>query len=469
MLIPAETERKKMKRILILDTQDRQLDPLVRSFRSILPQCAIEVVFETKRVLKQIRQKILADLIAVDYDLGDGKLGGKRIIEEIRELNENVPIIAIAARGSVELAAEAVTAGATDLLVKGDRLEERVATLIGKMRKVTRLINHNRNLRRQNQELEESVRQDYEIIGQSTQMLKVLERVERVAAIPRPVLIIGERGSGKELIARAIHKAGGNHERPLVTVNCAAFSDNLLESELFGHEKGSFTSADSVARGKFEQADGGTLFLDEIGHMSLAFQQKILRAVEQKVITRVGGATEIAVRVRIIAATNADLEKKMSEGEFLRDLYDRLSFEVLHVPPLRERLEDIDLLAQTFLARFMREIPTLQGKHLSRSGLDALRSYSFPGNVRELKNIIERAAYRDTTDEITPEDIGLHPELSQLSEELSGDFKEAVEAFEKRLISNALKNAGDNQASAARSLGLSYHQFRYHLRKMAQE
>jgi transcriptional regulator with GAF, ATPase, and Fis domain len=291
-----------------------------------------------------------------------------------------------------------------------------------------------------------------------------LARVARVAKIPRPVLIVGERGTGKELVARAIHLAGGKPNRPFVVVNCAAATDTLLESDLFGHEKGSFTGAESLTHGKFEQASGGTLFLDEIGNMSLAFQQKILRTVEYGTFTRVGGTREIRISVRIVAATNANLPELIRQGRFLQDLYDRLSFEVIEVPPLRERQGDIELLARHFLNAFTREIPSLGGKRLSREAIDILNRYSFPGNVREMKNIIERAAYRDTTNEINPEDIDMLP-VGQVAEPGGGSFEEKLEQFKKQPILKALSQAVGNQAEAARQAGLSYHQFRYYYRK----
>jgi transcriptional regulator with GAF, ATPase, and Fis domain len=277
-------------------------------------------------------------------------------------------------------------------------------------------------------------------------------------------LIVGERGVGKELFARAIHVAAGPDTRPLVTVNCAAFNDALLESELFGHEKGAFTGAEAARCGKFEQANGGTLFLDEIGNMSLPFQQKILRVVEYGAFTRVGGAAELKTTARIIAASNCDLRERIGKGSFLPDLYDRLAFEVLEVPPLRQRPEDIEMLAWHFLNQFTREIPGFAGKSLSAEAVAALKRYAFPGNVRELKNLIERAAYRDTTNEITPSDIGLRSEDEFLSQ--SGSFHEKLDSLGRRLITDALRQTQGNQAAAARLLGLSYHQFRYYHKKL---
>ena len=230
-----------------------------------------------------------------------------------------------------------------------------------------------------------------------------------------------------------------------------------------GHERGAFTGAEEQRQGKFELANGGTLFLDEIGYMSVSFQQKILRAVEYGLYTRVGGSQELRTSTRIIAATNVDLKAKMKEGEFLRDLYDRLAFEVIAVPPLRQRKGDIELLANEFLRRFMQEIPDFQGKHLTPQALAALEAYPFPGNVRELKNIIERSAYVDTTNEITPEDLGLREAFRPRGS--SGSFTEQVQELKRTLIEEALRHCQGNQAAAARRLGLSYDQFRHHFRR----
>jgi transcriptional regulator with GAF, ATPase, and Fis domain len=301
------------------------------------------------------------------------------------------------------------------------------------------------------------------ILGESAQMQQLIAQIGRVARIPRPLLIVGERGTGKELVARAIHFASGRAAGRMVTINCAAIGDTLLESELFGHERGAFTGAERARRGRFEQADGGTLFLDEIGNMPLPFQQKILRVVEYGTFTPVGGDRERKTSARIVAATNADLSGKIKRREFLGDLYDRLAFEVITVPPLRERPEDIEILARRFLEHFAEEIPAFRGKQLANSALKLLRSYPFPGNVRELKNLIERAAYRDTTNEITPEDIGLLPSDEPI---VSGaGFMEQVARFSRRLLKRALAESGGNRAGAARRLGLSYDQFRHYHRK----
>ncbi|TET38276.1 MAG: sigma-54-dependent Fis family transcriptional regulator [Planctomycetota bacterium] len=452
------------KRVLILDTPEKDLHKLGETFAAAIGEgCEVHHVGDSKELLLKLSSGLPYDLVLVDYNLGDGELRGLDILPELRLVDEEIPIVAVADKGDVNVAAKAVKAGATDFLVRGKKLEERVKTLLGKMKNLISLIHRNRLLDEQNVLLREADRARHEIVGESPQIQKVIELSHRVAKIPRPVLLVGERGTGKEIIARLIHACGGPN-RPLVCVNCAAFTDTLLESELFGHEKGSFTGADSLVHGKFELAKGGTLFLDEIGNMTLSFQQKILRVVEYGTFTRVGGSTETKTDARIIAATNRDLKKKMETGKFLRDLYDRLSFEVIRVPPLREREGDIEVLARYFLNQFMKEIPAFRGKRLSKEALKFLREYDFPGNVRELKNKIERAAYRDTTNEITPEDIGMLPK-KEISVE-GKDFETRVENFKKRLIKDALEAAGGNQAQAARSLGLSYHQFRYFHKKL---
>ncbi len=453
--------------ILILEAPGGELAGLGEQLRAAAgPGTGVRNLGSVAELLAALQACPGACLAVVDCLLGDGARAGIEIIREIREREPEMPVIAVAERGDVELAARAVDAGASDFLVRGARLPERAATLMGKLRKLLQLMERNRRLREENLRLAEAAGAGFRMVGVSPQIAEVVERIGRVARVPRPVLITGERGTGKEVVARAIHAAGERPEQPIVTVNCAAFSDSLLESELFGHEKGAFTGAEERTSGKFEQAAGGTLFLDEIGNMSQAFQQKILRVVEYGVFTRVGGSEEVSTDARIIAATNVNLEERMQAGEFLRDLYDRLSFEVIHIPPLRERPEDVEVLARHFLDEFMREIPAFRGKDLAASALAALGKYDFPGNVRELKNIIERAAYRDVTNEITPVDIGMLPEREP---EPAGDgFEEKVENYRRGLIAGALETAGGNGAAAARSLGLSYHQFRYYLKKFGE-
>lgn len=427
------------------------------------PDWPVKTVGSAEEVLEEVADHANHYLVLVADDEPDAESSGLALIPRIRAIAPEVPVVAVARHGSVDLAARAVATGAADLLVLGENLRQRIATLLGKLRGLFEVIERNRALDEANSRLREALQAQLKIVGRSPQVKRLLDQIRRVAEVPRPVLIVGERGTGKELVARAIHLAAGPANRPMITVNCAAFNDALLESELFGHEKGAFTGADAARRGKFEQADGGTLFLDEISNMSPAFQEKILRIVEYGTFTRVGGTREMKSTGRIIAATNRDLREQIRQGEFLPDLYDRLTFETIHVPPLRQRKGDIPVLAQFFLDQFARETPTFAGKKLSRSAIEALEKYGYPGNVRELKNIIERAAYRDVGNEITPEDLGLLPQEDPASG--SGSFQEKLDSLARRLIGDAMKQAGGNQAQAARDLGLSYHQLRYYLKK----
>ena len=394
------------------------------------------------------------DMVLFDAATGDGALPGLELLRAVRERDARLPVVVTAASGSVAIAAELIAAGATDLLVRGAHLDERVATLVTKMRPLVRTLLENRALKTERE-------QRFAIVGASEPVRQMVTRIAKVAPVPRPVLVLGERGTGKELVAKALHDAS-SRPGPFVAVNCACFSDELLEAELFGHERGSFTGAHKASVGKFELAHHGTLFLDEIGHMSLPFQRKILRTVEYGTFLRVGGQAERRVDVRVVAATNADLRARIREGTFLPDLYDRLAFEVIDVPPLRQRPGDVELLAAHFFERFMREVPAFHGKVLTEDALEVLRHHDFPGNVRELRTIIERAVYRDTTDALTAEDIG---DLGARSTRPTSTFRVRVEELERRMVHEAMAGAGGNGAEAARTLGLAYHQLRYYLRK----
>ncbi len=451
-------------RFLILDTADGELNELVDAFDTATKgKCRIDRVFSADQLMGKLQSGLLWDLLILDYSVGDGLQRGVDLLPAIRAEWPVMPIVVVAEHGDVNIVSQAIVAGANDFMVRSGKLSDRVDTLLKKIGPHLTLINRNRLLREQNMLLQQAFIQRYRIIGDSPQIEEVIEKIKKVAQIPRPVLITGERGTGKELVARSIHTSGGDPNRPMIIINCAAFPADLLESELFGHEKGAFTGASNLVHGKFELASGGTLFLDEIGSMSLPFQQKILRVVEYGTFARVGGSDEIRVNTRIIAATNVDLEKSMEEGNFLRDLYDRLSFEVVLVPPLRERKEDIPILARHFLDQFLQEIPSLRARRFSKSAMDILKEYSFPGNVRELKNIVERAAYHAASSEITSDDVGI---LSREQAVVTGStFYEKVETFKERIIKDALTTSGGNQARAARSVGLSYHQYRYFLRK----
>jgi len=433
-----------LSRVLILEPRLGELADLAAAFRGACPQAEVALLRDLPALLKELAPGDVGTLVALESGA---------VMAELRSSYPRLPIVLCATSGDVQRARAAIAEGASDFLVRGAELPERVKTLVDKTQALLTLLAENRELSR-------SLPAPFDLIGRSAAARRVLTLIERVARIPRPVLIQGERGTGKELVARAIHGASGRRGL-FVAINCAAIPDTLLEAELFGYDKGAFTGADRRAKGKFELASEGTLFLDEIGHMPPSFQQKILRAVEYGTFLRVGGSQELKVSTRVIAASNADLREKIAAGTFLPDLYDRLAFEVIRVPALRERPEDIAPLAEHFIAAFAREMPEFSGKRLAADALDVLHHYPFPGNVRELKNIIERAVYRDTSQLITVEDIEPIEPLPSPARASGGSFKEQIEARERELIVAALAEAGGNQAQAARLLGLSYHQFRY--------
>jgi psp operon transcriptional activator len=324
-------------------------------------------------------------------------------------------------------------------------------------------------------------------LGQSEVFLEFQEHLSRVAPIDRPVLLIGERGTGKELAASRLHFLSKRWQGPLIALNCSALTPSLIESELFGYEKGAFTGAEKRRTGRFEAAEGGTLFLDEIGTVPIEVQEKTLRVVEYGTFERVGSSESIEVDVRIIAATNANLVRLASEGRFKQDLLDRLSFEVLVLPTLRQRTEDILLLANHFAVRMAFELGREEIPQFSDEAVVALEAYSWPGNVRELKNVVERAVYRSDSSVITdvvfdpfgssrsehslPTKEGAHAANDALAiEDLIGKpFNQAVRDLKVHLLKRALKQAKYNQRKAARILGLTYHQFRGLYRKYSEE
>jgi DNA-binding NtrC family response regulator len=421
------------------------------------------------------------ELVILDLDLGHGRRGGLDVCRDLRRVHPDLPVIILTGDATIDRAVDAMRAGASDFVTKDPYLEDKlelsvdkVERLMAQVRAIRRLEGENRALRSANARLSELAGRRWQIVGSSRALGRAMAVVERVAPVPRPVLILGERGTGKELVARAIHQLSRRATEPYVTINCAAVPETLLESELFGHEEGAFTGATRQKEGKFELADGGTLFLDEIGNMSLEFQAKILRILEYQRFERVAGSESIQVDVRVIAATNADVRAAMDEGRFRRDLYDRLSFEVIDLPPLRERLDDIATLAEHFLERFRDEVTGLRVRALSPAAIERLTAYDFPGNVRELKNVVERAAYSARGEVLLPGDIeaALPPAparrpLEPLAswDDSSISLSARVEAFERAICMEALEKARYNQREAAEILGLTYDQFRQRKRK----
>ena len=395
------------------------------------------------------------DLVLTDLKVP--KKSGIAILKTSKEENPLVPVIIMTAFGSVETAVAAMKEGAFDFITKPFDTDH-LLMLIRRALETQRLLTENILLK-------EEVALKFglpRIIGRSENILNVAQIVQRVAPTKTTVLLIGESGTGKELFARAIHNLSNRKHYPFVPINCAAIPRGLLESELFGHEKGSFTGADAKKLGKFELADKGTIFLDEIGDMELIIQSKLLRAIEEGDIERVGAVKAINVDVRIVAASNRDLEKAVEEKKFREDLYYRLNVFPIRIPPLRERKEDIPLLVEYFINKYCHEIKT-PVKSISRESLDMLMNYHWKGNVRELENTIERALILCDGDVITPEYFTLSKQFGPGSAgtrvvdgTLEAVAKEALRVAETERIRSALKETRGNKSRAAEILQVSY-------------
>jgi two-component system response regulator HydG len=391
------------------------------------------------------------DLILMDVRMV--KVSGLQALAEIKSFNPAIPIIIMTAYSSVETAVEALKNGAYDYLTKPLDFDElRLA--------MERAMDH-KELREENRLLREILGSHFDrrhIIGQSRAMVRILETVAQVAPSEATVLITGESGTGKEMIAGAIHFNSPRKNGPFVKINCAAITETLLESELFGHEKGAFTGAHRQKEGRFRQAHGGSLFLDEISEMSLAMQVKLLRVLQEREITRVGGEEVITVDVRIIAATNKDLSREIEAGRFREDLYYRLNVVALEMPPLRERREDIPLLAQHFLEALSRE-NRKSIKGFTPQAMDRLITYHWPGNVRELMNAVERGVVLSRSEYLDEAVLSLiSGDESSFREISSGDAVNAatpLNEVEKTTILKTLEAAGGNKSEAARRLGIT--------------
>lgn len=394
----------------------------------------------------------LAALAAEEYDAAifDLKMPGAdgiTVLRKAQELQPTLPVLILTGHGSIETAIEAIRAGAYDYLTKPCNLTELELLLQKALERKT--------LESQNQSLRAVLRRqegDLHIVGGSVAIAKLLQMTERVAQSETAVLVEGESGTGKELVARAVHTLSPRAAGPFVPVNCGALPGQLLESELFGHARGAFTGAVEAKPGLVEMAEGGTLFLDEIGEMPLELQAKLLRFLESREMRRVGDTRLKRVDVRIVAATNRKLADEVKAGRFREDLYYRLNVVALHVPPLRERREDIPDLVLHFLARIG------SSKELTPEALDALLAYSYPGNVRELFNLVQRGAILSPDRFIAPEDLGLAVDQTPpktADEPGAAEGFPSLEEIERRHISRALTQAGWNRAHAAQLLGIS--------------
>jgi DNA-binding NtrC family response regulator len=409
-----------------------------------------------EKALQLFRQDSI-DLILTDQKMPN--MSGSDLLQAARAINPETPVILMTAFGSINAAVSAIQGGATDYLTKPVNLVE----LLYRIRQVSdryRIIAENRELR----EALQSRHRIEGIIGESGQMLEVVSLVRRVAPSEATVLIRGESGTGKELIAKAIHFASPRASGPLVKVNCAALPESLLESELFGHEKGAFTGALSSRQGRFELADGGTLFLDEIGDLPPHLQAKLLRVLQEREYEKVGSSRPVPVNVRILAASHKPLEALIKAGQLREDLYYRLNVVTISLPPLRERRPDLALLIDHFLRLFAEKSgKTIRG--LTHEARDMLLRYDYPGNVRELENLIERAVVLTRDDVIGSSDLSLTVRDPEVDGDRGTDLTAAVEALERHMIKEALARSDGVQTQAAELLGISERGLRYKLIK----
>ncbi|MDD5154134.1 MAG: sigma-54 dependent transcriptional regulator [Thermodesulfobacteriota bacterium] len=450
-----------MESILIVDDEKNYLIVL----KELLSEENYEVVTaENAPQALEIFKESDFDLVLTDMKMPN--MDGIELLENIRSVNSEIPVIVMTAYATVEKAVKAMKKGAFDYVTKPFQNEELKITV----RKAIDLY----KLRRENLNLRHEVSRKYQfgnIIGKSPAMLKLYEMIEKVADTKATVLITGETGTGKELVAKAVHYNSPRKNNAFVSVNCAAIPETLLESELFGHEKGSFTGAIAMRKGRFELADGGTIFLDEIAEMPAALQAKLLRALQEMEFERVGGTKTLKIDVRVIAASNKDPKKEVETGNLREDLYYRLNVVRLHLPPLRERPGDIPLLAAHFLNKYGQAV----GKsHLEilPAAMRQLYTRSWPGNVRELEHVIERAVILASGHEITPADMASE---SQEAENIDLDIdrfipmqvklNEALEDVEAKMIKRALARAGNVQAHAAAMLGITKSLLQYKMKK----
>jgi two-component system, NtrC family, nitrogen regulation response regulator NtrX len=444
--------------LLLIDDDPNTLASLSRAFR--LAGHEATVCDNANRAI-EILQSQRFDLILSDVVM-PGKTG-MQLLEELKNSGLQTPVVLISGQANIEMAVKATRLGALDFLEKPLTTDKLLVTVDNAL-KLTRLEDENRELR---QRLGK-----HELVGSGPSMTKLVAQIDRVAASETRICILGETGTGKELVARAIHEKSPRHENAFITLNCAAIPAELIESELFGHEKGAFTGATARHTGKFEQAEGGTLFLDEIGDMPLAMQAKLLRVLEEGEVERVGGDKPIKVNVRVIVATHRNLEELVKKNEFRADLFHRVYVFPLSLPPLRERKEDFPAL----VAHFAKQVAKQNGwkeKLFSEEAIVELRRYPWPGNVRELRNIVERLVLLSSEDTVIDDDVCLALPAGELSATASsnapapgqGTLEQRTEAFEREVLLAEIRRHNFHMTNVARALGLE----RSHLYKKCQQ
>lgn len=433
-----------MKRILVVDDE--------AGIREVLDEILQDEGYEVLLAADGLEALKIVEEHPIDLVLLDVWLPGKGGIDVLKEITNrftSIQVVMISGHGSIDLAVKALKIGAFDFVEKPLSLD-RVLTIVYNALEMG-------SLRRENEELRSRLSEEDQLIGQSPAINEVRKIIRQAAGSDARIMITGENGTGKELVAREIHRLSERAEKPFVEVNCAAIPDNLIESELFGHEKGSFTGAVQQRRGKFELADGGTLFLDEIADMSLSAQAKVLRVIQEMTFQRIGGEKTLEVDVRIIAATNKEIQEEIRHGQFREDLYFRLNVIPITVPALRERPEDIPLL----LTHFLREFSGEEGsRRFSEEALEQLRRHSWPGNVRELKNFVERISIMSSAEVISLEELkeyldeGPKGEDDPLESYLEMGLTEARDAFERDYLVQKLRENENNISRTAQQLGI---------------
>ena len=400
------------------------------------------------------------DLLLLDFKMPG--MNGIEVLKKIKDINPEISVVMMTAYGTIETAVDAMKLGAVDYISKPIDLDD-LSLLVGRIAERQTLIRENEILHKK---LWKKETESGQIIYKDSGMEAIINMVGRVASSRATVLIMGESGTGKELFAKLVHATSPRSEEPMIVVNCGAIPETLLESELFGHEKGAFTGAISRRIGRFEEADGGTLFLDEIGELSPPVQVKLLRFLQEREFQRLGGNQTMKADVRVISATNQNLEEKVKKETFREDLYYRLNVVSMTIPPLRDRRGDVSILTEHFIKRFSSENDkNIEG--VSSEAMDTLMKYDYPGNVRELENIIERAVVITRDHVISIRDLPFDTVSSHhfTDQKEGGTLKNEVESLEREMIERALNEAGNNQTKAAELLGITERTLRYKLKK----
>lgn len=439
--------------IAIIDDDKSQRELLSGFFKKL--GCTVFVCDSGENCLSVIEKQYL-DVVLTDFRMPG--MNGLEILRRVKALNPEIQVIIMTAYGSIEDAVTAMHQGAWDYLAKPIDLDELEI-------KLQKIVEHNALLR-ENELLKTRIAATElktEIIYKSSAMAEVLNLVARISDSQAAVLIQGESGTGKELIARAIHQASPRHAKPFVAINCAAIPETLFESELFGHEKGAYTGAIERTRGRLEVAEGGTLFLDEVADIPLSFQVKLLRVLQEKEYQRLGAAQTLRTDVRIVSATNKNIQQLVDETKFRSDLFFRLNVIPIQIPPLRERREDIIPLVEHFIAKHAR-LNNRPIAGVSAEGMNLLMRYDYPGNVRELENIIERAVILARQTTLTMADLPLQP-APPATVSLSHSLNDQIENLERELLKKALIQTGNVQTRAAELLGISERVLRYKIEK----